>query len=107
GMIVSLLMPEVIRFNESSSSALFDEAAFLFKNMNSGLELASWIEDVLERTGIYNIAKSKFENAELDIDDICIQALASSNVKSNPRKISSSKDIENILNLVLQKIKNS
>lgn len=107
GMIVSLLMPEVIRFNESSSSALFDEAAFLFKNMNSGLELASWIEDVLERTGIYNIAKSKFENAALDIDDICSQALASSNVKSNPRKISSSKDIENILNLVLQKIKNS
>lgn len=107
GMTVSLLMPEVIRFNESSNPELFNEAAFLFNNMDNGLELASWIEDVLERTGIYSIAKSKFENAELDIDNICSQALASSNVKSNPRKISSSKDIENILNLVLEKIKNS
>lgn len=105
GMIVSLLMPEVIRFNHDANPLLFKETASLLGNMDNGLELASWFEQTLNKTGIYNTIKHQMKNTQLNIDDICAQALESSNIKSNPKIVSSVKDLEKILILTLEKIK--
>lgn len=104
GMVVAILMPEVIRFNENSCPHFFNEAAFLLKNINSGSEIASWIESILNKTGIYNIAKNSIKNANLNLDDIFAQTLKSSNMKSNPRKVMGKEDLKNLLNKVLEKV---
>lgn len=104
GMVVSILMPEVIRYNEVSCPHLFKEAASLVKNMNSGSELASWIEYILNKTGIYDIARLSIANSKLNLDDIFNQTLKSSNMKSNPRVVNGKEDLKDIVDKTFKRI---
>lgn len=102
GMMVSIIMPEVIRYNQDSCPELFDEASNLINN--NKLDLALWIEDILYKTGIYAAAKPYFKDVELDLNHICSQTLKSSNIISNPKKIQDTDDLKKLLTKILSKI---
>ena len=106
GMAVSLVMPEVIRFNKEASPGLFDEVADILGISKLGSEgIAIWIEKVLKLSGIIECLKNQLKNKDIDIKKIANHAMKSSNIRSNPRDIKSVKELEEILEKSLFLIK--
>lgn len=104
GMLVGAIMPEVIRYNKDFNSEYFKEATRLITNSTEIENLALWIEKVLEREGIYAYIKDKLKKKDLPIKEICNQAINSSNIRSNARKVKNVEELIEITDRVLQKI---
>ncbi|EPY2275628.1 hypothetical protein ACXAT3_000312 [Clostridium sporogenes] len=103
-MLVGAIMPEVIRYNKDFNSEYFKEVTRLITNSTEIENLALWIEKVLEREGIYAYIKDKLNKKDLPIKEICNQAINSSNIRSNARKVKNAEELIEITDRVLQKI---
>ncbi len=105
GMSVSMIMPEVIRFNECCCSEYYQEAAMLLGNsLKDGSDIANWIHNIIATTGLKEIIKEKLKEKTIPIDKICEQAMKSSNLASNSRKINNISELKGILEESLYKI---
>jgi len=105
GMTVSMIIPEVIRFNECCCSEYLKEAAILLDNsLKDGFDIANWIHNIIVTSGLREIIKEKLKGKTIPIDIICKQAMGSSNLDSNSRKINNVNELKKILERSLYKI---
>lgn len=105
GMTVSMIIPEVIRFNECCCSEHLKEAATLLDtSLRDGFDIANWIHNIINTTGLKEIIKEKLKGKTIPIDKICNQAMKSSNLASNSRKINNISELKEILEQSLCKI---
>lgn len=98
GMAVALVMPEVIRYNQSACPGLFEEIAELLGLYQPDAEgIAIWIEKLLEFSGIIDDTRHKLNKMTFNVDEIAKHAMKSSNIKSNPRDVESVYQLEEII----------
>ncbi len=98
GMIVAFLMPASLAFNKPACPNLFQEVEELLGVPSLGHDgLINWIKNIIIKSGLLESMQAGLKNQIISVQKIADQAMESSNIPSNPRRIKSPKDLVNIL----------
>jgi len=107
GIIIALLLPQTLIFNKGYCQEFLGEInGILSLNDGRKTDIIEWIEDIAHRSEMFkHLNASGYPLEELAIDRIAKEAMKSSNIASNPREISSSEELKEVLVESLKKIK--